>query len=834
VRLLRRPAMAITTGLIILLGMLAAVGVIATAAPGAVDAATSVSLTSSAAVEPQPGAVRLGALPSRSRLHLTVTLKTHDQAGMNALLNGLADKSSPYFHDFLTPAQIGADFGPTLGQVATVVAALRAAGLTPGAVTANRMAIPVTATAAQAEQAFGIAMIRYRLPGGRVAYANASAPKLAALAAPLVSGVLGLDDLATLHDSLQHLSATAAKAGPAGPSPTAPTAAAPEPCADATSAALKVGSYTTNQIALHYALTGLYALGDLAQGKHIALAELEPYLPTDISTYESCYGIHTKVNRVAVNGGAGTGAGQGEAALDIELTASLAPDSIIDVYEAPNTVGELYDVLNHFASTTTDKVLLDNWGLCEPDLTAQQRSSYETAIQQADAEGRTVVAAAGDTGSTGCYGDGTKNAGKTWVQSPSDSPYAVAVGGTKITSDAPLTSEVTWNESALGQPATGGGAGGGGVSDWCMPAYQYKTAIPGLVKSSSLVDKKACGATNKGGLLRQLPDISADGDSSTGYVGYLNGAWSAGWGGTSMSATVVGAMAAIIDASPFCSFYGAGNAGLLPQALYGLTAIDPTYIYRPSAGQEPEVLSDITSGNDDYTPSGYTGGLYGATKGYDMATGLGVPLVSGLNGNNAPSNYYPGLAAKMCWAMGTAVGKHPKLPKVTSVSPRNGKAGQQHTITVHGKNFMPIAGADQAKIIVNTKTFTAAILPATCHSTTVCTVTMPALSPRVVDIQIAAESFAYSTAVTADRYRYVGVPHISGLSSAHGKRGTKVTIHGNAFYGVSAVFFGRGKGTSLKVISSTELTVVVPAGSGKVAVTVVTAGGTSNARSFTY
>ena len=34
---------------------------------------------------------------------------------------------------------------------------------------------------------------------------------------------------------------------------------------------------------------------------------------------------------------------------------------------------------------------------------------------------------------------------------------------------------------------------------------------------------------------------------------------------------------------------------------------------------------DITSGNNDYTPDGYTGGLYPAGTGYDMASGLGTP-----------------------------------------------------------------------------------------------------------------------------------------------------------------------------------------------------------------
>ena len=39
---------------------------------------------------------------------------------------------------------------------------------------------------------------------------------------------------------------------------------------------------------------------------------------------------------------------------------------------------------------------------------------------------------------------------------------------------------------------------------------------------------------------------------------------------------------------------------------------------------------DITSGNNDYTPSGYTGGLYPAGTGYDMASGLGSPIGSAL------------------------------------------------------------------------------------------------------------------------------------------------------------------------------------------------------------
>jgi len=151
---------------------------------------------------------------------------------------------------------------------------------------------------------------------------------------------------------------------------------------------------------------------------------------------------------------------------------------------------------------------------------------------------------------------------------------------------------------------------------------------------------------------------------------------------------------------------------------------------------------------------------------------------------------------------------------------------------VHGAHFVPVPGADRAKVFLSlSKSY---ILSANCTSSTVCTVKLPALSARVVNVQISAEDSDYSGYVTADRFRYTGPPHLTALSPAHGAKGIRITIHGKNFTGVRAVYFGKVKGTSVKVSSATELTVVVPAGSGTVSVTVVAAGGTSNGLRFTY
>jgi phospholipase C len=65
-------------------------------------------------------------------------------------------------------------------------------------------------------------------------------------------------------------------------------------------------------------------------------------------------------------------------------------------------------------------------------------------------------------------------------------------------------------------------------------------------------------------------------------------------------------------------------------------------------------------------------------------------------------------------------------------------------------------------------------------------------------------------------------------SSGSRKGGTKVTIHGYDFTGTTAVLFGKKRGTKVKVVSATEITVTSPSGSGTVHITVTAPGGTSS------
>ena len=547
--------------------------------------------------------------------------------------------------------------------------------------------------------------------------------------------MLGLDNLYPQQKMLAGPSSAPAGRPQARPRPLVaqPAAAGPQPCAAAKAAAAAVGSYTDNLLAAYYLMTPLYGLGDLGHGVRVAMFELEPNLPSDITTFENCYKVRTPVTYTKVDGGAGAGPGSGEAALDIENVIGLAPDVTIDVYQGPNgTSAQTYDTYHAIIKADKDQVISTSWGGCDLYTSRSFAASEDTLFQEANAQGQTVFAAAGDSGSTGCFPFGGSDASALSAGNPASDPLVVGVGGTSITSSG----EVVWNESAVQ-----GGAGGGGRSGiWCMPKYQYQTKIPGLISSLSATNS-GCPAA-EGRYVRQEPDVSADADPYSGYVIFLAGKWMGGNGGTSAAAPLWAAVASLIDASPFCADYGAGHPGLLPQELYALVSKDRSYIY-PSSKFIAEGLADITTGNNDYTPDGYAGGLFPATRGYDMASGLGAPLVAGIGARHKPSNFYPGLAALMCEWSATRL----KTAKVTGLSSHQGSPRGGQKVTIKGSGFLPITGADMA-VIGST------LVPVNCTSSAKCTIVMPKHGAGTVDVRISAEDFGPSAKTRADRYRY--------------------------------------------------------------------------------
>src|SRR6185437_1533638 len=177
-------------------------------------------------------------------------------------------------------------------------------------------------------------------------FANTNAPRLPAMIASHVQAIIGLDNLTRMHSFAAAPSRASMKLTRHEPiRPAGEPTGGPQPCAAAVNQHTSQGGLTADELAFSYEFSDLYKAGDFGRGQTVGIVEFgEPNKPSDISTFEKCYNLHTSVSYNHVDGFSQTGFGQGEAVLDIETVASMAPRANIIVYQAPNTGKAAFDI----------------------------------------------------------------------------------------------------------------------------------------------------------------------------------------------------------------------------------------------------------------------------------------------------------------------------------------------------------------------------------------------------------------------------------------------------------------------------------------------------------
>jgi subtilase family serine protease len=596
-----------------------------------------------AAPELPAGTTLVAGSASVQTMQVTVALAPRDPSALRDYADGVGNPSSRDYRRYLTPTEFRARFAPRRETLIKVEAELRHHGLTPAGLTSNGLAIQVRANSAAIERAFDIEVVRVRLSSGRDAIYNDLAPAVDAGVAPLVQAVIGLSSLAEMERlDVSHAAAAASTKLSAASAYRSSSAhivtGGPQPCLKASEVAPGQGAYTADQIATAYGFSSVYASGDEGQGVTIGAYELEPNALSDIAAYQHCYGTDATVNYVKVDGGAGTGIGQGEAALDIEQLIGLAPKAKIIVYQGPNNNSDNpgtgpYDTLAAMIGQDKVQVISNSWGECESLEGASDAHAEDTLLEEAAAQGQTFVSAAGDSGSEDCWspppGGNTNNS--LTVDDPASQPFTIAVGGTSMATIGPPPTESVWDDDNPGinysRFGVEQGAGGGGVSSlWPMPAWQA-AAVSTLGVINTASSGTPC-AVATGSYCREVPDVSADADPLTSYLDYWNGGDSnthaeSGWqgtGGTSGAAPVWAALFALADASRSCR---GTRVGFADPTLYSLAGQSQSTYFN-------DVNATATAPNNDFTPSGNTSGSYAATLGYDMASGLGSPKAAAL------------------------------------------------------------------------------------------------------------------------------------------------------------------------------------------------------------
>jgi len=588
-----------------------------------------------AAPKAPAGSTRLGTAAPATTMRLSVGLAPRDPQGLADFVQQVSTPGSPLYHQYLTPSQFAERFGATPDAVAEVSDALRAAGLNPGRASSDGLSIPVTATAATVKRALGTRIDDYRLPDGRQALLNATAPELRASVAGLVDGITGLNTV--VRPSSAHTTPQVVGQAPDAPAATGTSATASTATAASTTGAL-LGSGSTVRMCsgaavslgmgrLHdtvdyyspASLASVYGLSHAmtaGSGVTVGVFELENVSTSDISAYQTCFGTSSSVSYVKVDGGpkAAPNAAKDigvESALDIEDLIGLAPGASIVDYEGPDASAATdTDVVDVYRKMVTDRkvqIISTSWGSCEsevasydPGMIAQENAVFEEAASF----GETVVAASGDAGSTGCFIPGADSSKAISADDPATQPTVTGVGGTTMQGAPGAVSQSVWN--------TPTGASGGGVSSsWALDSSTaFQQGLTGAYTAQ-------CAAPS-GSVCRTVPDVSALADPDTGYVVFAGGSVNL-IGGTSAAAPTWAALLAQAESGAACKAHGA--LGDINPALYSIAA--------GSSGAS--AFSDVATGSNDWARSGYAGGLYQAGVGYDLATGLGTPKFAGLS-----------------------------------------------------------------------------------------------------------------------------------------------------------------------------------------------------------
>ena len=445
----------------------------------------------------------------------------------------------------ISPAAYAADFAPDPALVGRAVTTLNAAGLSAGWRAPSSL-IAADGPAPVAASLLNVEINSYRLPDGTLFYAARDQPRLPAVLTPVISNVSGLDDYRRAHGY-----------------------------------AVRPGGLIPTDVLSFYNIQALRDAGLDGAGQTIMLPEIDD-LPnmSDLDKFASKFGLPPFASVLTVKRDPSWGTPekpQGETALDLEIIHSVAPMAKLVVYLSAPDFGHGERAFDQMVTDHLGSVISESLGSCEPDTPSGARNVYASIQDRAVVLGISHFVASGDNGAYTCGLD-QEAAGSF----PSTLPTVTAVGGTSVFESA---SGVYYKEYAWGSPLDQSGSGGGASQFYAIPSYQKNEA-------------KSAGKGQ-----RQVPDVSADADPSTGFH-IIFGGHDGQAGGTSAATPLWAATVALINQD--LKKKGLREVGFANPALYWMGE---------NAGRlSPQPFHDVSAGNN----LGFD-----AATGWDFATGWG-------------------------------------------------------------------------------------------------------------------------------------------------------------------------------------------------------------------
>jgi subtilase family serine protease len=423
-------------------------------------------------------------------LVMVLNRSLEQQAAFDTYVAGEYDPSSPNFHQWLTPQQIGAQYGPAPADIAAITSWLGSYGFAVKSVSPDGMSIGFSGTAGQAQAAFHT-QIHNLLVNGQMHIANMSDPQIPAALAPVVIGVKGLHNffphpMHRIGGKVQfspdahgwfktQLSSVAAS--PAGPL----SMRTPAASANSTSSSHPNFYYpfpNSNGVieedvapydfAKIYNLPSGWPTSASGSGQIITIIGTSDIDLTDVSSFKTAFGLPAGLTPVIAHGPDGdpsictggttacNGGDLDENSLDVEWSGAVAPGAqivlVTDAYLPVSAEGNPSEVTNDpifdgaqwaidnasVSGTAVygSRILSLSYGECELFNGTASNVAFNNLWQTAAAAGIAVFVASGDSGSASCDQDldGIGNPYEAQyglsVSGFASSPYDTAVGGT--------------------------------------------------------------------------------------------------------------------------------------------------------------------------------------------------------------------------------------------------------------------------------------------------------------------------------------------------------------------------------------------------------------------
>ncbi|SNX57985.1 physarolisin II [Streptomyces sp. TLI_55] len=579
-----------------------------------------------------------GAAADSSRVSARVYLAGKDAVGLAEYAKSVSDPSSASYGKYLSAGQAQSRFGATKAQVAAVKSWLASAGLKVTGVTQHY--VSVTGDVAAAEKAFGTQLHNYTK--GTKTY---RAPSKAASAPESLNGavltVTGLDNAphtARHDDQLPPPDAVFKNSGPFS-SYYGSNIATTLPDAYGGKIPYAIKGYTGKQLRSAYG-AGHYT----GRGSRIAITDAyaSPTIASDAAVYAGKNGdaawkagqLHQVLPKDYTNTEECQAAGwYGEETLDVEAVHAVAPNADVTYVGAASCHDDdLLDSLSKVVDHHLADIVSNSWGDTEASQTPDRAAAYDQVFQLGAVEGIGFYFSSGDNG------DEVANTDTKQVDSPANSAWVTAVGGTSLAvgKGDKYQWETGWGTEKAVLSADGkswkdfpgaftSGAGGGTSKTVAEPFYQ-KDIVPNALATAN-------SATGN----RVVPDIAAVADPNTGFLVGQTQTFPDGtqqysesrFGGTSLAAPVIAAVQALAQEARHGKAIGFANP--LIYCKYGEKGVFHDVTDKPTGSDLAVARTDFVNSfdaSDGLTTSVRSLGKdssLSAVKGYDDVTGVGSP-----------------------------------------------------------------------------------------------------------------------------------------------------------------------------------------------------------------